>query len=134
MLDLAGLGLGLGGGVAVGWESSLPLPAKIDEGGTAILDCRRLPSIGIPDIRQSGVRRNDSTALARPGDDLRQPGLQPALRPRARPRLAPAVRAQPRCSFLLVGLALDDKVIECRFQSKRAQTYIRIQLFPSTFK
>ena len=31
-------------------------------------------------------------------------------------------------------LALDVKVIKCRFQSKRAQTYTRIQLFPSTFK
>ena len=33
-----------------------------------------------------------------------------------------------------VTLALDVKVTKCRFQSKRAQRYIRIQLFPSTFK
>ena len=31
------------------------------------------------------------------------------------------------------GLALDVKVIKCRFRSNRAQRYIRLQLFPSTF-
>ena len=29
---------------------------------------------------------------------------------------------------------MDVKVIKCRFRFKRAQTYTRIQLFPSTFK
>ena len=35
--------------------------------------------------------------------------------------------------YIWFGVALDVKVIKCRFQSKRAQRYIRIQLFPSTF-
>jgi predicted acyl esterase len=42
------------------------------------------------------------------------------------------------CAVLSVGgwyeLALDVKVIKCRFQSKRAQRYMRLQLFPSTLR
>jgi hypothetical protein len=33
----------------------------------------------------------------------------------------------------LAPLALDGKVIKCQYSSKRAQIYIRSQLFPSTF-
>jgi hypothetical protein len=42
--------------------------ARVDEGGAAILDGHRLPSIGIPwDIEQSGARRTDSATLAYTG-------------------------------------------------------------------
>jgi hypothetical protein len=33
-----------------------------------------------------------------------------------------------------VGVGVDVKAITCRSQSNRAQRYIRLQLFPSTFK
>ena len=32
------------------------------------------------------------------------------------------------------GMGGDVEVLKCRFQSQRAQRYIRLQLFPSTFK
>ena len=40
--------------------------------------------------------------------------------------------ASPLIGMMAV-VALDVKVIKCRFQSKRAQIYIRLQLFASTF-
>ena len=37
--------------------------ARLAEGGTFILDCRRLVSMGTRGIKQSGMKRKDSTAL-----------------------------------------------------------------------
>ena len=34
---------------------------------------------------------------------------------------------------IVQAIALDVKVIKCRFQSKRAQRYMRLQLFPIAF-
>jgi hypothetical protein len=51
------------------------------------------------------------------GDDAIERALQEQMMLQVRPRLA-----------------LDVEVITCRFQSKRAQIYIRLQLFPSTFR
>jgi hypothetical protein len=45
-----------------------------------------------------------------------------------------AIRAQRKDVTAKVEVALDVEVITCRFSFKRAQRYIRIQLFPSTFK
>ena len=37
--------------------------ARLDEGGAVTVECRSLPAIGIPCMKQSGMRRTDSTAL-----------------------------------------------------------------------
>ena len=44
-----------------------------------------------------------------------------------------ALEAALESQLELVRLALDVKVTKCRFRSKRAQRYIRLQLFTSTF-
>jgi hypothetical protein len=36
--------------------------ARLDEGGAVTVECRSLPAIGIPCMKQSGMRRTDSTA------------------------------------------------------------------------
>ena len=50
---------------------------------------------------------------------------------------SPLVEAAALAALLPRGwpaaLALDVKVIKCQYSSKRAQIYMRLQLFPSTF-
>ena len=74
---------------------------------------------------QSVAVRNDSAALAQawPRRTARSHSRSSSCSSRRR-----SSRARP------ARLALDVRVIKCRFQSKRAQRYIRLQLFPSTFK
>ena len=52
-------------GISVRQSASLNgLSARLNEGRTDILHCQVLSSIEIPNMKRSGVRRNDGTALA----------------------------------------------------------------------